>query len=82
MKKLLAALFIMALTFSSQAAFAADEGLHLGGMDKDAKKAKIEANKTSEEAEKAAKKAEQEAKKAAKKADAEAKKAAKKAKKH
>ena len=83
MKKLLSALFIVALAFSSQAAFAADDqGLHLKGMEKEQKKAAIEAKKSSQEAEKAAKKAQADAEKAAKKAEKEAKKAAKKAKKN
>ena len=68
MKKFLAALFVVAMVFSGQAAFAEDQGLHLGGLDKDAKKAKIEAKKSSHEAEKSAKKAQKEAEKAARKA--------------
>lgn len=84
LKKLMALFAILA--FASGTAFAGDKGLHLGGMEKDAKKAKIEAKKLEQQAEKAKKEAEQQAKKAAKeaekaakKAEAEAKKAAKKA---
>lgn len=84
LKKLMAVLAVLA--FASGSALAADKGLHLGGMEKDAKKAKIEAKKLEQQAEAARKKAEAEAKKAAKeaekaakKAEAEARKAAKKA---
>lgn len=80
MKKLLAALFIMALAFSSQAAFAEDEGLHLGGLDKDQKKEAIEAKTEALEANAKANKVEAKAK--AKKAEHKAGKKVKKAKRN
>ena len=74
MKRIVAFIFALALMISPAVIFAADEGLHLGGLEKDQKKAKIEAKKSTQEMEVAKKKADAEAKKAAKKAEAEAKK--------
>jgi len=67
MKKLMVLLFALAMIASPRFILAADDqGLHLGGLDKDAKKAKIAAKKSAQEAEVAKKKAEKEAEKKAK----------------
>ena len=67
---------IAAVVLMTGSAWAGDKGLHLGGMEKDAKKAAIEAKKAGHEAEQAKKRIEKEAKAAQKRAEAEAKKAA------
>ena len=82
MKKIIVFLFALALIASPRFIFAADnKGLHLGGLDKDAKKAKIEAKKSSQQAQKDAEKAKKQALKEAEKKKKEAEKASKKAEK-
>ncbi len=70
MKKIIACIFALALIASSTSGFAANKnkGLHLGGLDKDTKKAKIEEKKATQQAEVEARKAEKEAEKAKKQA--------------
>ena len=80
MKKIVVFVFALALVFSPCFIYAADKGLHLGGLDKDAKKAKIEAKKSAQQAEVEAKKAEAKTKEKAKEAKAKAEKKAKEAK--
>lgn len=82
MKKIIACLFALALIVSPRFVFAADnKGLHLGGLEKDAKKAKIEAKKDAQQAEKDAKAAKRKAEKDAEKKKKEAEKAKKKSQK-
>jgi len=82
MKKIIACLFALALIVSPRFIFAADNsGLHLGGLDKDAKKAKIETKKSASQAEKDAEKAKKQAQREAEKKQKEAEKAKKKAEK-
>ncbi|HQL41911.1 MAG TPA: hypothetical protein PLO93_06440, partial [Candidatus Omnitrophota bacterium] len=76
MKKVIMFLFAMALVVFPRLGFAQDsQGLRLGGLDKDAKKAKIEAKKTAKQAEVEAKKAQAQAKKEAEQKLKEAEKA-------
>lgn len=77
LKKILSLMAVMALIAGP--ALAGNEGMHLGGMEKDAKKAKMEAKHMGKDAEKEAKKAEKEMMKAKKQAEKEAKRAEKEA---
>lgn len=82
MKKFIVLLFALALIICPKLIFAADnEGLHLKGMDKDTKKAKIETKKNTQKSEAEARKAEKQAKKELEKKQKEVDKASKKAKK-
>ena len=82
MKRIVLFLFALALVISPRCIFAGDdEGLHLGGLDKDTKKAKIEAKKVGHKSKKDAEKARKKAKKEADKRNKEAKKALKKSEK-
>jgi len=85
MKKTIIFFFVFVLAVSSGFVFAADKGLHLGGLDKEARKAQISSKKAAHQVEKDAKKASKESEKAKKKAakelEKEKKKAEKKAKK-
>ena len=74
MKKIIIFLFALALIVSPRFIFAADKGLHLGGLEKDAKKAKIEAKKSEQQAKKDAEKARRQAQKEAEKKKKEAEK--------
>ena len=74
MKKIVAWIFIVALVLSPQLIFAEDKGLHLGGMEKYTKKAKIGAKKATQQAEKDAEKAKKQARKEAAKAKKQAEK--------
>jgi F0F1-type ATP synthase membrane subunit b/b' len=83
MKRMHLWVLALALALAPRFAMAEDKGLHLGGLEKDAKKTKIEAKKLEQEAEKDAKKkkkqAEKEAEKKRKAAEKEKKKAEKEA---
>jgi hypothetical protein len=85
MKKIIVFLFALSLVACPRFMYAADKGLHLGGLERDAKKAKIEAKKVSEqtarEAEKAKKKVAREAEKQKREAEKAKKKAAREAQK-
>ncbi|MBM3243351.1 MAG: hypothetical protein FJZ12_00740 [Candidatus Omnitrophica bacterium] len=50
MKKILGIIMVLVFVLISTSAFAESKGLHLGGLDKDTKKAQIEAKKTEQEA--------------------------------
>lgn len=65
---------MLCVVFAVQCGWAKDKGLHLGGMDKDQKKAQIELKKSQQAAEKEAKKKEKELRKKKKEAEKEAKK--------
>ncbi len=81
MKKIIACIFALALIVTPRFVLAADKGLHLGGMEKDAKKAKIEAKKAAQQNQKEAEKAKKKAQKEAERNRKEAEKAKKKAEK-
>ena len=81
MKKIIVLLFALALIFSPKFVFADDKGLHLGGLDKDTKKAKIEAKKSAQETQKEAEKAKKQAQEQAEKKKKEAEKKGKEAEK-
>ena len=79
MKKIIVLLFALALIFSPRFVFAVDKGLHLGGLDKDAKKAKIEAKKSAQQSGKDAEKAKKQTQREAERKKKEAEIAKKKA---
>jgi F0F1-type ATP synthase membrane subunit b/b' len=80
-KKVIVFLFALALIASPRFIFAEDKGLHLGGLEKDAKKAKIEAKKAAQKAEKEAERARKQAQKEAEKRKKDMEKAKKTAEK-
>ena len=63
MKKAVIFIFMLALIGLPRFILAEDKGLHLGGLEKDARKAKIEAKKEAQKAEVEAKKAKKKAEK-------------------
>jgi len=80
MKKLVLGLVMAVLILLPRMVLAEDQGLHLGGMDKEAKKAKIEAKKTAHQSQKDVEKARRKAERDAEKAKRKSEKAAEKAK--
>ena len=65
MKKINLCILAFVLVAFTRGAFAADQGLHLGGLDRETKKAKIEAKKIAHETARERKKLEKGKKKAA-----------------